>query len=79
MWIGSFVANMFGDRMSYISLNCYIWGFTSMVTAELALVEAEAARQEAEAEAPAGAERGENEDTLTDVPLPPSTADDRGR
>jgi hypothetical protein len=40
MWIGSFIANMFGDRFSYISLNCYIWGFTAMAAAELHLSQA---------------------------------------
>jgi hypothetical protein len=58
MWLGSFVANLFGDRVAYISLNCYIWGFTGLalaelhradaLTARLAAEEAEAADEDAE-------------------------------
>jgi hypothetical protein len=50
MWIGSFVANMFGDRFSYISLNCYIWGFTALAVAMLHIDGAAAARREVEAQ-----------------------------
>ena len=50
MWIGSFVANMFGDRFAYISLNCYIWGFTALAVAMLHISDAEATRREVEAE-----------------------------
>jgi hypothetical protein len=68
MWIGSFIANMFGDRFSYISLNCYIWGFTAMAVAEQHIVDAAAAAAAAAAppDAPAA------DDTAPDVPLPPA-------
>ncbi|HEY3355632.1 MAG TPA: O-antigen ligase family protein [Polyangia bacterium] len=63
MWIGSFIANMFGDRFAYISINCYIWGFTGMALAELhragqetaRLAEATAAEDDAESDFPAPA------------------------
>jgi len=50
MWLGSFVANMFGDRFSYISLNCYIWGFSACAAVMLRLEGEGAERRKVEQE-----------------------------
>ncbi|HEY3354489.1 MAG TPA: O-antigen ligase family protein [Polyangia bacterium] len=68
MWIGSFVANMFGDRFSYISINCYVWGFASMAAAEMLIAEAEQERLAA-----AAADEAADADT-SQVTLPPSAS-----
>jgi hypothetical protein len=68
MWLASFVANMFGDRFAYISLNCYIWAFTAAASAMLHIANADADADRRQVEAEVAAARA------ADFDAPPADA-----